>query len=109
MLITCITIDKGKGGVITSKRKNGSRGWSQTTDDVFAADILHHTVGAGKGGIWKGERESWGEMEKKALSNDFRGHSRKGEKKSVHSSLLSWALANDNNLSSSLFLDNEPQ
>lgn len=30
-------------------------------------------------------------------------------KKSVHSSLLSWALANDNNLSSSLFLDNEPQ
>lgn len=30
-------------------------------------------------------------------------------KKSVHSSLLSWALANDNNLSSSLFLDKEPQ
>lgn len=47
-------------------------------------------------------------MEKRALSNDFRGHRRKG-KKSVHSSLLSWALANDNNLSSSLFLDNEPQ
>lgn len=47
-------------------------------------------------------------MEKKALSNDCRGHSRKGGK-SVHSSLLSWALANDNNLSSSLFLDNEPQ
>lgn len=27
--------------------------------------------------------------------------------KRVHSSLLSWALANDNNLSSYLFLDNE--
>jgi len=48
-----------------------------------------------------------------ALSNDFRGHSKKKkkrkEKKTIHSSLLSWALANDNNLSSSLFLDNESQ
>lgn len=48
------------------------------------------------------ERGSWGEMEEKALSNEFRGER-------LHSSLLSWALANDNNSSSSLFLDNEPQ
>lgn len=48
------------------------------------------------GGCWGGVG-----VRERALSNDFREG--KPKRKNVHSSLLSWAFANDNNLSSSYF------
>ena len=79
---------------------------SDCSDDGYSIDALQYTFLVKV--AYEEESEKLRGNGEKGLKQWLQRAQQKREK-SVHSSLLSWALANDNNLSSSLFLDNEPQ